>query len=92
MDDSLVLVDQLDLWGMHLEVVYFLVNLRLKFLSFLFLDLTVLEHFFYVVVLMNQKVILSASVLDGLTDFGEHLFNVREHVLFSALDLLLGLH
>lgn len=71
---------QLNVRVVHGKEVDLLVNFALKLASLFFFNLPLLKHGTDVVVFMSQHEILGSSVLDGLSDFWKHFFNVVMHV------------
>ena len=91
MNKPLVLVNKDNFWRIHLKEVYLLIDFRLELNCFLVFDLPFLKHLIDVVILCNQYVILSSSVLNGFANLWECVFNIRVHVFLSTLDILLRL-
>lgn len=91
MDDSLLMTHELDLWLLQLEIVDFGVDLRLHFLCFLLLDLTVFKHFLDHVILMHEHIVLGTSQLNGLADLGIHVLDVCLQVSVTLVHLVLTL-
>jgi hypothetical protein len=74
---------------MHLQVVDFLIDLSLQLSGFFVLDLAILEHLVNVMILVHEQVILSPSVLNGLTNLWKGIFYVSMHVSFCPMDIFL---
>lgn len=74
--DPVCLTHKLDFRRMSLQPENLVIDFILKGLSFSEFNLAFLFHLFCEVVLVNEQIILSLSVLDGLGDFRKHVFYV----------------
>jgi hypothetical protein len=75
-DDSLVLIDELNLWRMHLKEVDLSVYLCFQLYSLFVFDLTMFQHLIYIMVFVHQQVVLGPPMLNGFTNFRESIFDL----------------
>lgn len=63
-DDSMILINELNFWFLHLEVEDLFIYFSSQGSSFFVFNLSFFEHLFDKVVLMSQEIILSSSMLN----------------------------
>ena len=79
----LMLIKQRDFFKVILKLKNQFINFALESCSFFVFNLTYFEHLINIMILMNQKIILCPSHLNGSSNFREHLFDMCGHVIFS---------
>lgn len=89
MHDPFFLAFELNFRIVILQINDHLVNFTLECLCFFIFNLANFEHWIDVVILMNQKVVLSSSHLNGFGNLREHIFNVGYHVFFCCIRVFL---
>ena len=86
-DDSLVLVNQVDIWKSVVKTYDHVIDFILQFLTVFVLNLTFCNHRLDERIPIVKQEILGSSHLNGFSNFWEHVFNVFHDVDFCLLDV-----
>jgi hypothetical protein len=54
MNNPLILINEFDLWRVHLQKVNHVINFLKQLLCFLLLNLAIFLHFYYIVIVMHK--------------------------------------
>ena len=88
MDDSLILVNQINIRERIIKSNYHVVYFVFQFSPIFFFNLTFSNHLIDERISIIKQVVLSSSHLNSLSNFWEHIFDVFVDINFSCFNVL----